>query len=57
MPKTIEPWLLFKYINGEFAPVSKPLKKKGQAEKARLKYPERDRKTIGIGMIRVKGSD
>jgi hypothetical protein len=35
--------------------VSKPLKKKEQAEKARLKYPERERKAIGIGMIRTKG--
>jgi hypothetical protein len=51
----VEQWLLFKYINGEFTPLSKPLKKKEQAEKARLKYPERVRKTIGIGVIRIKG--
>jgi len=55
MSKTIERWLLFKYIGGEFTPLSKPLKKKEQAEKARLKYPERERKTIGIGVIRTKG--
>jgi hypothetical protein len=46
---------LTKYINGEFTPLSKPLKKMEQAEKARLKYPERERKRIGIGVIRIKG--
>jgi len=55
MPRIVERWLLFKYIGGEFTPLSKPLKKKEQAEKARLKYPERERKTIGIGVIRIKG--
>ena len=54
MPKITERWLLFKYIDGELTPLSKPLKKKEQAEKARLKYPERERKTIGIGVIRTK---
>jgi len=55
MPKIIERWLLFKYVGGELTPLSKPLKKKEQAEQARLKYPERERKTIGIGVIRTKG--
>ena len=55
MPKIIERWLLFKYVGGEFTPLSKPLQKKEQAEKARLKYPERERKAIGIGVIRTKG--
>jgi hypothetical protein len=54
MPKIVERWLLFKYIGGEFTPLSKPLKKKERAEKARLKYPERERKSIGIGVIRTK---
>ena len=54
MPRIVERWLLFKYIAGELTPLSKPLKKKEQAEKARLKYPERERKTIGIGVIRTK---
>jgi hypothetical protein len=27
MPKTIEQWLLFKYVDGEFTPLSKPFKK------------------------------
>jgi hypothetical protein len=55
MSKIVERWLLFKYIAGEFTPLSKPLKKKEQAEKARLKYSERERKAIGIGVIRTKG--
>jgi hypothetical protein len=53
MPKIIEQWLLFKYVGGEFTPLSKPFKTKGQAEKARLKYPERQRKSIGLGVVRL----
>jgi hypothetical protein len=53
MPKVTEQWLLYKYIAGEFTPLSKPLKSKAQAEKAREKYPERERRTIGIGVIRT----
>ena len=52
--KTIERWLLFKYVGGDFTPLSKPFKTKEQAEKARLKYPERQRKAIGLGVIRTK---
>jgi hypothetical protein len=55
VPRIIERWLLFKYISGEFTPLSKPLKTKVQAEQARLKYPERERKAIGIGVVRSKG--
>ena len=51
MPKIVERWLPFKYINGEFTPLSKPFKTREQAEKARLKYPERQRKTIGLGVV------
>ena len=54
MPKIIEQWLLFKYIEGQFTPLSKPFKTKEQAEKARLKYPERERGTIGVGVIRIE---
>jgi hypothetical protein len=53
MPKIIERWLLFKYLNGEFTSLSKPFKTKAAAEKARLKYPERERGTIGVGVIRI----
>jgi hypothetical protein len=52
-PKIILLWLLFKYIGGEFTPLSKPFKTKEQAEKARLKYPDKERKTVGIGVIRL----
>jgi hypothetical protein len=39
--KTVEQWLLFKYVGGELTPLSKPFRTKKQAEKAREKYPER----------------
>ena len=54
MPKIIEQWLLYKYIEGEFTPLSKPFKTKAEAEKAREKYPERERGTIGVGVVRRK---
>jgi hypothetical protein len=54
MSKTIEQWLLFEYVSLEFTPLSKPFKTKEQAEKAREKYPERLRKRIGLGVIRIK---
>ena len=53
MPEIIEQWLLFKYVGVEFTPLSKPFRTKEQAEKARLKYSERKRKTIGLGVIRL----
>jgi hypothetical protein len=52
--KIIEQWLLFKYVDGQFTPLSKPFKTKAQAEKARLKLPERDRGAIGVGLIRIE---
>ena len=54
MPKIVERWLLFKCVGREFTPLSKTLKTKEHAEKARLKYPERERKMIGIGVIRTE---
>jgi hypothetical protein len=54
MPKIIEQWLLFKYIHGEFTPLSKPFKTRAQAEKARLKLPERERRSVAVGVIRIK---
>ena len=54
MPKTVERWLLFQFVDGKFTPLSKTFKTKQLAEKARLKYPERERKTIGLGVIRIK---
>jgi hypothetical protein len=54
MPKIIEQWLLFKYIGGEFTPLSKPFKTKKLAEKTRLKFSERERKSVGLGVIRIE---
>jgi hypothetical protein len=54
MPKTTEQWLLFQYVGGEFTRLSKPFRTKQQAEKARRKYPENQRKSIGVGVIRRK---
>jgi hypothetical protein len=51
--KIVEQWLLFEYIGLEFTPLSKPFKTREQAEKAREKYPERLRKRIGLGVIRI----
>jgi hypothetical protein len=51
MPEKIEHWLLFKYVHGEFTSLSKPFKTKRLAEKARLKYPQRERKSIGLGVV------
>ena len=54
MAKTTERWLLFECVGREYVPLSKPFKTKAAAEKARLKYPERERKKIGVGFIRIK---
>ena len=54
MPKIIEQWLLFTYVGREFTPLSKPFKTKEQAEKERRKYPENQRRSIGVGVIRTK---
>ncbi|HEV3420043.1 MAG TPA: hypothetical protein VG075_07055 [Candidatus Acidoferrum sp.] len=54
MPKIIDQWLLFKYVNGEFTPLSKPFKTKDQAEKARSKLPERERRSVAVGVIRIQ---
>ncbi len=54
MSKIIEHWLLFQYVGPKFTPLAKPFKTREQAEKAREKYPERLRKGIGVGVIRIK---
>jgi len=54
MTKITEQWLLFKYVNGRFTPLSKPFKTKVAAEKARLKLPERERGAIGVGVIKIE---
>jgi hypothetical protein len=52
--KIIEQWLLFKYVEGQFTPLSKPYKTKAAAEKARLKLPERERRAVAVGVIKVE---
>jgi len=47
--KTPVRWLLFEYQGLELVILSKPFKTKKLAEKARLKYPDRLRRKIGIG--------
>jgi hypothetical protein len=53
MAKTIGQWLLLKCMDGEITTLSEPFKTKKLAEKARLKYPTKERKTIVVGMIRI----
>ena len=47
-------WQLFEYKGLELVILSKPFKLKEQAEKERLKYAERERKGIGVGVVRTK---
>lgn len=54
MPKNVVQWLLYKYIDGDITFLSKPFKTKQLAEKARSKYPERERKKIGVGVVRIR---
>lgn len=53
MPKPAERWVLFTYDKGVFTPLSNQFRTRKAAEKARLKYPERQRKSIGIGLVRT----
>jgi hypothetical protein len=55
MPKAKQQWLLYRCVKGELTPLSKPYKTKRQAEKGREKYPEKERKGIGVGIIRQNG--
>jgi len=52
--KIVEQWLLFKYVGGQFTPLSKPFKTKAQAEKARQKLPEREQREVAIGVVRIE---
>jgi hypothetical protein len=54
MPKIILKWLLFKYVDGQLTPLSNPFKTKDQAETARLKLPERERRAVAVGVIRIR---
>jgi hypothetical protein len=52
MPKTPNCWILYTCVEGQITPLSRPFKTKAHAEKARQKYPEKERKTIGVGVVR-----
>jgi hypothetical protein len=52
--KIIEQWLLFKYVNGEFTPLSKPFRTKAEAEKVRSKLTERERRSVAVGVVRLQ---
>jgi len=53
MPKTTNRWLLYTCVEGQITPLSRPFKTKAHAKKkARQKYSERERKTIGLGLVR-----
>jgi len=54
MPKIIEQWLFFTYVQSEFTQLSKPFKTKAAAEKERLKLPERERRSVAVGVIRLR---
>jgi hypothetical protein len=54
--KIVKRWLLFKYVEGQFTPLSKPFKRKDQAEKARLRLPERERRSVAVGVSRTEKS-
>jgi hypothetical protein len=55
MTKATEKCLLFQYIHSVYTPLSKPFKSKRLAEKTRRKYPEKERRAIGLGVVRMKG--
>jgi cell shape-determining protein MreC len=52
--KNIERWVLFKYIGGQIETLSKPFKTKDQAEKARLKLPEKEQREVAVGVIKIE---
>ena len=41
-------------VEGQFTPLSKPFRTKAAAEKARLKLSERERRSVAVGVIRIK---
>jgi hypothetical protein len=52
-PKSSNAGRFFKYVDGQATPQSKPFKTKEQAEWARLKLPERERRSVAVGVIRI----
>jgi hypothetical protein len=52
--KTIERWLLYKYVGGVLTPLSKPFKTRQAAARARAKLPPKDQRSTAIGLLRSK---
>jgi hypothetical protein len=52
MRKITTQWQLFTYKGTQCIPLSKLFKTREEAESARLKYSERERKSIAIGVVR-----
>jgi hypothetical protein len=53
MPEYRYEWFLFDYKKGFPDRISKPFKTKAGAEKAREKYPVKERGGIGAGISRI----
>jgi hypothetical protein len=53
--KTSTKWVLFEYKGLQLVILSKPFRTKQLAERARLKFPERTARKIGIGKVDPRG--
>jgi len=53
MTNTIERWALIEYRDLVPVFLSKPFKTKAAAEKARMEYLEKERRKIGVGVVRI----
>ena len=47
-------WVLFKYVGREFTVLSKPLKTREAAERARAKLPKKEQRSVGVGLGLVR---
>ena len=54
MPNLNVKWVLFQYDGGHIVELSKPFKSREEAEQARLKFPERKRRAIAVGVLKTK---
>jgi hypothetical protein len=52
MAKQTNRWVLYTYLESQLTLLSPPFKTKAHAEKARQKYPDKERKAIGVGVVR-----
>ena len=47
-------WVLFRYVGRECKVLSKPFKTKEAADRARAKLPQKEQRSVGVGLIRSK---